>query len=240
MSNCRFCVAIVLLIIALLCIPLTSHSAESDEGYFLSLKQKGQVIWYGEISDNSGNLYDILDFICPGYVQPTRYSWKGFGKAADHMAEYVHAEKYRRAKDNMHEILVEITYDVFLKGVTIRDTKRAWSRNFSRADETFKKRAFGWWLAYPWALGRSTVHTAFQVSSGLTYTAVGTVIGLVGVPVYHTLNSSAAALYNGSIKGVTVPALGYTVNTIFSPPLALFGQKPALSRVDGFWVRLKK
>ena len=241
MSNYRFCAAIILLIIALLCIPVTSHSAENDEGYFLSLRQKGQLIWYGEISDNSGNRYDILDLICPGYVQPSRYAWReGFDRTADIMERYVHARWYGYARRDMRIMLVEQSYDRFFKRWTIRDTRESWSRNFSRAEETFNKRAFGWWLAYPWAFGRSTLRTAFQVPFGLTCTAGGIVIGLVGVPALYTLGPATAALLNLSRNGIVIPALGYTVNTIFSPPLALFGQKPALSRVDGFWVRVKK
>ena len=46
----------------LLTIPFSVQAqSDADEGYFLSWKQKGQLIWYGEISDNSGNRYDILD-----------------------------------------------------------------------------------------------------------------------------------------------------------------------------------
>ena len=48
-----------------------AQSATADEnGYFLSLRQKGQLIWLGDIYDQKENCYDI--FICPGYVPPTR------------------------------------------------------------------------------------------------------------------------------------------------------------------------
>jgi len=48
---------------------------------------------------------------------------------------------------------------------------------------------------------------------------------------------SIKGIWNGGVEGLALPATGLAWNTVVSPPLALFGQKPAKKRVDGFWVR---
>jgi hypothetical protein len=208
--------------------------SDTDGGYFLSLKQKGQLIWRGEISDNRGNRYNIR--ICPGYVPPTRIGERAFRSAGHQMAEYVHIKKYRHARRNLHDVF-EWTFRDCLWEFTIEGAPRAWGRYFENADRFAERRVFGWWMAYPWALFQSTVDTAFRVPVGLIGTAGGTVVGGVAVPARHTLNNVTASLFIVGFNGVLIPASGYTWNTVISPPLALFGQKPAESRVDGFWVR---
>ena len=104
--------------------------SEPDEGYFLSLKQKGQLIWRGEIYDGRGNIYDIL--ICPGYVPPTSMARRSFSRGGDKLAEYVHAGKYRRAWHNVHDVF-EWTSKDCLQEFTIKGTYRA-CKSALRAD----------------------------------------------------------------------------------------------------------
>jgi hypothetical protein len=208
--------------------------SEPDEGYFLSLKQKGQLIWYGEISDDKGNWYNIR--ICPGYVPPTRIAEKAFRASGRQMAEYVHIKKYRNARRNLHDIF-EWTVRDCLWEFTIEGTPKAWGRYFANADRFAERRVFGWWMVYPWAFFQSTVNTAYRVPVGIIGTTGGAVIGGVGVPAWHALDNVTVSMFIVGFKGALLPASGYSWNTIISPPLALFGQKPAESRVDGFWVQ---
>jgi len=234
MSNYRFCASFILLIIAVLYFPLPSSSAESDEGYFLSLRQKGQLISQGDIYDSDRYCYDIL--IVPGYVPPTRFARWWWREAGDEMSEYFHTEKYRHAKRNFTDI-AEWTYQDMLWKMTLKGAPRAWRRYFGRAHRFAEKRVFGWWMAYPWAFFQSSVDNAIRVPVGLSCTAGGTLVCFAGVPARHTLNSVSNAAFFSTFGGVALPAVGYTWNTIVSPPLALLGQKPDASRVDGFWVR---
>jgi len=64
----------------------------SDAGYFLSLSQKGQLIWKGQIQDSAGTWYDI--WIVPGYVAPTREVGTHLRRTGSDFAEYVQAQKY--------------------------------------------------------------------------------------------------------------------------------------------------
>jgi hypothetical protein len=50
-------------------------------------------------------------------------------------------------------------------------------------------------------------------------------------------NSSVKGLWHLSANTIILPVVAGTWNTIISPPLSLIGQKPSLSRVDGFWVK---
>ncbi|MBF0099935.1 MAG: hypothetical protein HQK77_03420 [Desulfobacterales bacterium] len=209
-------------------------ATDTDDSYFLSFKQKGQLIWYGEIVDND-LCYDI--WICPGYVPPTHIAKRGWSKALNHMAEYVHIDKYHQAKQNVKDVF-EWTFKECLKEFTIEGTPKAWKKYFAKANDRSTKRVFGWWFAHPWAFFQSLIDTTFRVPAGVLGTALGSVIGSVGVPVYHTLDSVTFASLNIIFEGTLLPVSGYTWNTIISPPLAVVGQRPDESRVDGFWVRI--
>ena len=93
-------------------------------------------------------------------------------------------------------------------------------------------------MAYPWAFMESTVESAFRGALGTVGTVGGTVSGVAIVPAYHALDSAVAGVWNLSVNGVVIPSVGITWNTVVGPPLALVGQKPSESRVDGFWVTI--
>jgi len=206
----------------------------SDAGYFLSLKQKGQLIWTGRIQDSAGNWYDI--WIVPGYVQPGRRARTYLRRAGSDFAEYVRREKYHDLAEASGEAF-EWAFDDCLTDFTVKGVPRAWDRYWSKAKRRTRQRVFGWWFAYPWALMESTVDTVVRIPAGLTGTLLGTIWGGVAVPGYHAVNSGAAGTWHFVVDTVLFPVAGCTWNTVIAPPLALAGQKPAPSRVDGFWVR---
>jgi len=230
----RFFSFFILIIITVLCLPFPSFSVENDGGYFLSLRQKGQLILHGDIYGSDRYCYDIL--IVPGYVSPTRLARRSWRDAGDEIGEYFHIGKYRHAKRNFSDI-AEWTFQDCLWGKTLKGVPNAWRRYFGKANTFAEKRVFGWWMAYPWSFFQSTVDNVIRVPFGLSCAAGGTLVCFIGVPTRHILNSVSKATFIATLGGVALPAVGYTWNTLVSPPLALFGQKPAASRVDGFWVR---
>jgi hypothetical protein len=204
-----------------------------DPGYFLSWKQKKQLLWVGRIQDSTGNWYDV--WICPGYLPPAQYSWRHFKKTGADLHEYVEANKYRSLKEGSKACLNWAFKDCGL-GFTVHGIPRAWGKHFSVAHERSQRRVFGWWMAYPWALLESSLETVFRGALGSAGTIGGTVSGIAIVPAYHALDSAIVGVWDLGVNTIILPAVGITWNTVVGPPLALIGQKPAESRVDGFWV----
>ncbi|HRT06220.1 MAG TPA: hypothetical protein P5204_11035 [Kiritimatiellia bacterium] len=204
-----------------------------DPGYFLSWQQKKQLMGLGRIQDASGTWYDV--WICPGYAPPGRYAKDHFFAAGRNFREYFEANKYHMLKKGS-----SACFDWALKecglGFTVKGIPRAWGRHFSVAQERTERRVFGWWLAYPWAFMEASVETAFRGALGAAGTAGGLASGLAVVPAWHALDSAVAGTWNLGVNTIALPAVGIAWNTAVAPPLALVGQKPAESRVDGFWV----
>ena len=210
-----------------------SIALADDPGYFLSWQQKKQLMGLGRIQDASGTWYDV--WICPGYAPPGRYAKDHFFAAGRDFREYFEANKYQMLQKGS-----AACFDWALKecglGFTVKGIPRAWGKHFSVAHERTERRVFGWWLAYPWALMEASVETAFRGALGAAGTAGGIASGLAVVPAWHALDSAVAGTWNLGVNTIALPAVGIAWNTAVAPPLALVGQKPAESRVDGFWV----
>lgn len=219
-------------ILALLLLPTLAAWAD-DPGYFLSWQQKKQLMALGRIQDSSGTWYDV--WICPGYAPPARYAKDHFFAAGRNFHEYVEANKYHALKEGSTSCFTWALKECGL-GFTVKGIPRAWGRHFSVAHERTQRRVFGWWLAYPWALMEASVETAFRGALGAAGTAGGIGSGLAVVPAFHALDSAVAGTWNLGVNTLALPAVGLAWNTAVAPPLALVGQKPAQSRVDGFWV----
>lgn len=209
--------------------------ATEDLGYFLSWQQKKELIGLGRMQDSEGVWYDV--WLCPGYVPPAQSARENFKKSGANFHEYVEADKYRSlAKDS------KACFDWALKdcgaGFIVKGIPRAWDRYFSVAHDRSQRRVFGWWLAYPWALMESSADMAFRGIVGSSGVAAGMACGTAVVPTYRALDSAIEGSWNLGIKTVLLPAIAITWNTAVSPPLALIGQKPSKSRVDGFWVTM--
>jgi hypothetical protein len=212
-----------------------AENTSADYGYFLSFKQKGQLIGQGRIQDARENWYDV--WIVPGYAPPMARAGKYMGKAGDAFGEYGGAKKYHDLAQASSEAF-EWAYEDCLDHFIGRDLPRAWGRYWRQARERTKKRVFGWWFAYPWAAVESTVDPLVRVPLGVCGAAIGTIGGGVVVPSGYMLNSTAVGTWHFTANGVAVPAAACSWNTVIAPPMALVGQKPAPSRVDGFWVTL--
>jgi len=206
-----------------------------DAGYFLSMSQKGQLIWDGRMEDRDGVWYDVS--IVPGYAPPVRYGWRNWKQAGGNLHDYFESKKYKRIKRHSGDAL-EWAFEDCLVDFAIKGSGEAWKDYFGSARERTKKRVFGWWLSYPWALMQSTVDNVFRIPCGLAGTVIGTGWGLVVVPGYHMLDSAVAATWNGGVEGAVLPAAGLAWNTVVAPPMALVGQKPSPERVDGFWISM--
>ena len=212
-----------------------SFAAADDPGYFLSWQQKKDLMRLGRIQDSAGTWYDV--WICPGYAPPARYARDHFFEAGRNFHEYFEANKYRALKEGSTSCFEWALKECGL-GFTVQGIPRAWGRHFSAARERTQRRVFGWWLAYPWALMEAGVETAFRGALGAAGTAGGLASGLAVVPAWHALDSAVAGTWNLGVNTLALPAVGFAWNTAVAPPLALVGQKPAESRVDGFWVAI--
>lgn len=206
-----------------------------DTGYFLTIGQKGQLIWRGQIQDADRNRYDI--WIVPGYAEPLRGGRLGFEKAGRSLREYVEPQKYRDVRRQSRNCF-KAAWDDCIVDFTVQGTPRAWRRYLGKAQSRVNQRVFGWWMAYPWALMQGTVDNVVRIPVGLSAAAIAVGAGVAGVPAYHAANSGWRAAWIAGIEGVVWPANVCAWNTVISPPLAFLGQRPAPSRVDGFWVRM--
>ena len=227
--------SIVSILFATLLLSLCAPAKADDPGYFLSWQQKKDLLRLGRIQDSAGTWYDV--WICPGYTPPTCYARDHVRKAGVNFHEYIEANKYHSLKE-ASKACFNWAFEECGLGFTVKGIPRAWGRHFSVAHERTQRRVFGWWMAYPWAFMESTVESTFRGALGTVGTVGGTVSGVAIVPAYHALDSAVAGVWNLSVNGVIIPSVGITWNTVVSPPLALVGQKPSESRVDGFWVTI--
>jgi hypothetical protein len=208
----------------------------ADEGYFLSLQQKGQLLWWGRVEDSAGRWYDV--WICPGYVAPTTSARTYLVKSGRQFGEYFAAEKYKRLAEGSGRCF-EWAFQDCIGRFVVRGVPEAWGRYMAQAEKRLQRRLFGSLLAYPWAVVQGVGDTLGRVTGGLGGMVLGAATGLTVVPAWYMLDSGVAgtAVFVG--QGVALPVAGYAWNTLASPPLALLGgPRPAPSRADGFWVRL--
>lgn len=230
----KLCMKIFFFCFLILFINQSVLFAAEDEGYFLNLKQKGQLISSGLIQDNEGVWYNI--WVCPGYMPPYRYAKKYFYKTGSDFGEYFHTKKYSDLVDDSRKSY-RWAFDDCIHDFIIEGVPKAWEKYFEAASKRTEKRVFGWWFAYPWAFMESTVESIIRIPFGLTGSVLGVGWATAVVPTYYMTNSSVKGLWHLSVNTVTIPMIGGTWNTIISPPLSLIGQKPSLDRVDGFWVK---
>lgn len=223
----------VTIAIASFCGAMTIPAA--DSGYFLTARQKGQLVWRGQIQDSESTWYDI--WIVPGYVESLRGARQSFQEAGRSLREYVEPQKYRDIRRQSRQCF-DAAWDDCIVDFTVQGTPRAWRGYLGKAKKRVNQRVFGWWMAYPWALMQGTVDNVVRVPVGLSAAAIAVGAGVAGVPAYHATNSGFKAAWIATFDGFLWPANVCAWNTVVAPPLAFLGQKPAPSRVDGFWVRM--
>lgn len=216
--------------------PVTKSADAPDPGYFLSCRQKWQLVSRGTMEDSYKNLYDV--WLIPGYVDPARKAGENAIDAADCLADYIRADTYLSLADKSVDAF-DWAFNDCIVDLAIKGTGYGWRDALDHAGEVTERRAFGWWLAYPWALTRETVCTAVRVPLGLTGAALGTVCGAVAVPGYFLARPAVASTFIFSFGAVARPAVLSAWNTAVAPPAAMLGQKPSPSRVDGYWVKVQ-
>lgn len=206
------------------------------DGYFLSLSQKKQILMTGEIDDAQGNTYDV--HICPGYKAPTECAKEHWRLSGESFTLYGSSELYKDMREDSRALARWGVKDCLVT-FTMKGVPQDWKHYFSRARKVTEKRVFGWWFAYPWATVQSVTSSSFRIPLGL----VGTTLGISGagvVPVFKIIAPTCEGLTEATMPGTILPLCGYLWNTIITPPLSLLGQKPAPSRVDGFWVSMNE
>jgi hypothetical protein len=229
----------LLLLIALLSAGALSAAPSDppeDEAYFLSLQQKGQLIWWGRVQDSVGRWYDV--WICPGYAGPTAYGWEHLKASGRQFHKYIETKKYKKlAASSGH--CYDWAFQDCIGNFVLRGVPKAWERYLNKAAERRQRRVFGSALATPWAVVEGVADTLFRTTGGLCGMTLGAVAGTTVVPAWYVLDSGVAGTAILAGQGLVLPVSGYAWNTLTSPVLALVGgPRPAPSRADGFWVRV--
>ena len=228
-SVCRAC----LVLIAALVAAMDSTATFANDGYFLSWDQKLELICHGQITDENKVVYDI--WVCPGYTYPASLAGTHWDNAMCSYGEYFKSSKYSRLIDRSSDAL-EWGWNDCLVEYAAQGSAKAWGKHFGDASDRVSRGVFGWPLAYPVAFGMSLGESVFRFASGFIGLSLGTVVGGVGIPVYYSLDSGTSGTFEALVPGTIFPMLGWTWNTICSPPMALAGRKPSPERADGFWV----
>lgn len=210
--------------------------APEDDAYFLSMKQKGQLVWWGRMQDAAGRWYDV--WICPGYSPPVVYGWEHIEASGRQFHKYIEAKKYHDLAKSSKSCF-DWAFQDCIGNFVLRGVPKAWTRYLNQAAERRQRRVFGAGLAYPWALLEGTFDTLLRVTFGPTGMVLGSAAGTTVVPAWYMLDSGVAGTAIFTAQGVVLPVLGCTWNTVASPVLAFVGgPRPAPSRADGFWVRI--
>ncbi|MBI9017612.1 MAG: hypothetical protein JEZ07_10170 [Phycisphaerae bacterium] len=200
----------------------------------LNARQKGQLIWQGRITDSQNLTYDI--YLCPGYEPVLEYSRDNFIQAGKDFTLYTSKPRWAKMGSETKDCL-EFSYEDCLRDFIVKDGKKVWDDNLTIANRQVNRKSFGWWLAYPWALTKSTVDNVFRVPIGLIGSAGG-VVGSVIVPAWYGFEPTGRAVFNGGVEGCGVTALGLVWNTAATPLLSLTEFEPTPARADGIWVKL--
>ena len=139
---------ITLFLLTALLLPLcvSAQAESSDDGYRLSLEQKGQLIGRGRIQDAEDNWYDV--YICPGYTHPVQYGKKNLKQAGRNFSEYAKKKKYKKIKKHSGKAFTWAFKDCLYK-YAWKGTGKEWNKNFSAANKRIEKRIFGEEVFFP-------------------------------------------------------------------------------------------
>lgn len=217
--------------VALLLMQSVSSPAEE---YFLDGMQRRELLMQGHITGRDGALYDV--WIVPGYQVPGRRVRQGWAKAGKDLEDYGEAAYYDKAADTTRAVMRFARREA-LRDFALEGTARAWQRVTAQAAERTRRRVFGWWAAWPWAVIEGSAESAFRVGAGVPGSAVLWAGGAVATPAGFLAWPATAASWHALGEGTLLPAAAAGWNTIAAPPLALAGQQPAPERADGFWMK---
>lgn len=218
-----------LLLTAALLAASTAHAE-----YFLDLSQKGQVIARGQITGRDDALYDI--WVIPGYVSPAKMALEGWKDAGSDLSEYGEGDLYHLMAKTGRGSLKFASHDA-IRDFAFKGSADAWVDAFDSAAARTRKRVFGWWFAYPWAVIEATGESAFRMVVGVPGGILVGGLGTTVAPAAEFLWPAGKSIYHAVIPGTVLPVTGASWNTVISPPMALIGQQPNADRADGFWVK---
>lgn len=217
----------MLLLMVLLGVP-----AHAD--YFLHGAQRADLITHGEINGEDGARYSV--WIVPGYSIPAHNAAQGWRAAGDDLDEYRHHDLYAEAVRTSKKIFRFGTRTT-LREFALKGTHDAWGNALDMAGERTRKRVFGWWFAYPWAVIEAGTESVVRVGLGVPGGIIIAGVAVTAAPVIAVALPAAKAVYHGSIPGTVMPVAAGAWNTMIAPPMALLGQQPSESRSDGFWLK---
>ncbi|CBL46275.1 Hypothetical protein HDN1F_26920 [gamma proteobacterium HdN1] len=201
--------------------------------YFLDFAQKRQLIVDGQITGRDEALYDV--WVVPGYVNPANRAGEGWRDAGDDMLEYFDGELYRDMADTGKTAL-EFGGETLIRDFALQGSVDAWGDAFAAAGARTRKRVFGWWFAYPWAVIEATAESVLRTVVGVPSGVLVVGLGTTAAPAAEFLWPTAKGLYHATVPGTLLPAVGTGWNTLVAPPMAMFGQQPSVERADGFWM----
>lgn len=213
---------------------LLAAAAESSAGdYFLEGAQQRELLMTGRITGHDGAQYDV--WIVPGYEFPRRQVGEGWRAAGKDLRAYGRPAYYRSITTTTRRVMRFARHDV-IADFAFSGTAEAWRESAQAANERVRRRVFGWWLAWPWALveasAESVVRVGGGVPGGIGLWAGGAVVTPGLMLAWPATMSGVHALG----QGVALPLAAGGWNTVVAPPLALLGQQPSPERADGWWM----
>lgn len=217
-------------LLILLLVPLFAMAEE----YFLDGAQRRELMMQGQITGRDGAQYDI--WLVPGYSPPMRHVREGWRNAGEDLKDYSDAAYYDKAVDTTRDVMRFARREA-LREFALRGSSESWRKATALAQERTRRRVFGWWAAWPWAVIEASAESAFRVGVGVPGSAVIWGGGAVVTPAGFLVWPAAMATGHSLGQGVALPLAAVSWNTIIAPPLALAGQQPAPERADGFWMK---
>jgi hypothetical protein len=173
-----------------------------DARYFLSWKQKGELLLTGCVTDTSDNRFDVR--IIPGYLSQLGFSknqwvdgWRTeyngsimFSKGLlripvsfKYLGDYFSKKPWHGIADGFSETGEGEKYlfvDYMGRGVG-----NTWKEYWSYADDAFKRQSFGWWFAYPWAICKGSINTSLRYVTGSVGVAAVAAYGVALRPAFE-------------------------------------------------------
>ena len=201
---------------------------------FLSLRQRGELVWHGRVSGTDGGLYDVR--ACPGYTRPTRYAGRHWGKAWDALSEYGRGDTYRRLA-GLSGTAYAWGFGDCLQDFAISGSRRAWTDRVPAPGKAGESGLVRRVLRCPWAATRATMVSAVRLPVGLGGALLGACAGTVAIPGYVILSPGSRGVYEAVVHGAVVPGCGYAWNSVVTPAMALIARRPAPGRTNSRWVR---
>ena len=247
----------------------------NSHSYFLSVKQKGQLLVNGNVVDVERNVFNVR--IVPGYREGvslgSKYWLKGFtneekggvrlGKgllkiplSVKHSKYYFTSGPYKGIGQSYKQGYKAEKY--LFKNYMGINLVGAWQNYFEYANKAYRKKTFGWWLSYPWAVVKGTLNSSIRLVTGLPASVASLSYPLIIRPAYEITKPIAKTGFdvivgggesiigvvqfgygfvgNQIIGGTAFPLTSIAWTTLVGLPLGFLGKEPTIESEDGWWV----